>query len=258
MVPLNALAAPKAELWPYWQESNESSLETISHKKWKSILDAYLSIESSDGVNRFNYDAVSDSDRALLESYLAELQKIDPRNYNRNEQFAYWVNLYNALTVEIILKHYPVSSIKQIRYWSSLFGPWSKKVAKVAGEKISLNDIEHRILRPIWQDPRIHFVVNCASIGCPNLLPEPLNSQSLETQLDLAAKDFLTNPRAVRVEGQELILSSIFEWYAEDFGSDEEEVVLYIKTLLNSHATLKTGSPNKIRYEYNWSLNDQN
>ena len=101
LAPITTFAAPKSELWSYWQQSKESSRATISHQKWKSILTKYLSVNSVDGVNRFDYAAVSDSDKLLLESYLSDLQNIDPRNHNRSEQFAYWINFRTACTSHV-------------------------------------------------------------------------------------------------------------------------------------------------------------
>lgn len=255
LMPINASAAPKAELWPFWEKSNQSSLETISHNKWQKVLDGYLEVNSADGIHRFNYAAVSSADKALLESYLTDLQKIDPREYSRPEQFAYWVNLYNALTIDLVLEHYPVPSIKKIRYWSSLFGPWNKKTAKIVGKSLSLNDIEHRILRPIWKDPRIHFVVNCASLGCPNLLPKAISAKDLEGQLKMAKEHFLRHPRAIRIEGELLILSSLFDWYSADFGGSQAKVIAYVESYLDGQPSKPLDPSMKIKYEYDWALN---
>ena len=111
----------------------------------------------------------------------------------RDEQCAYWINLYNALTLEVVLDHYPVDSIRDIDISPGLFsqGPWGKKLITVEGEQVSLNDIEHRILRPIWRDPRIHYAINCASLGCPNLQPRPFTGRTLDHALDLAAMRFV-------------------------------------------------------------------
>ena len=130
-----------------------------------------------DGIARIGYGAVSDEDRKSLDAYIAALagHPGSRRALNRAEQQAYWINLYNALTVQVILDHYPVESIRDIDISPGLFadGPWGKKLVTIEGEAVSLDDIEHRILRPIWKDPRIHYAVNCASIGCPNLQAGP-------------------------------------------------------------------------------------
>ncbi len=164
-----AVAAPKAELQPYWDRSDAANPAAIDHSPWQGLLDAYLDTRHPSGVHRFAYAAVRSADRAVLRAYLAALQALDPRRYSRPEQEAYWINLYNALTVDLVLAHYPVKSIREIGGGWLLRGPWDDAIAKVAGRALSLNDIEHGVLRPIWRDPRIHYAVNCASIGCPNL-----------------------------------------------------------------------------------------
>lgn len=100
-----------------------------------------------------------------LKRYIQQMASLDPRDYKKQEQFAYWVNLYNALTVQLVLDNYPTSSIKKLGKGFFSFGPWDDDIIRVAGKKLTLNDIEHRILRPIWRDKRIHYVVNCASLG---------------------------------------------------------------------------------------------
>lgn len=127
----------------------------------------------------FRYAEVTKEDKTLLNDYLDQLSKLDPREFNRQEQYAYWVNLYNALTVKLILDNYPVASITKLGGLFS-FGPWDEKVFTVAGQTLTLNDIEHRILRPIWKDPRTHYAVNCASLGCPNLQSQAFTAQNTE------------------------------------------------------------------------------
>ena len=117
----------------------------------------------------FDYAAVTQADRTALKTYLKDLQAVRVTTLPRRAQMPFWINLYNALTVEVILDNYPVKSIRDIK--SGLFssGPWSTELVRVEGHDLSLDDIEHEILRPIWKDKRIHYAVNCASIGCPNL-----------------------------------------------------------------------------------------
>ena len=133
-------------------------------------------------MNRLRYGDVTKTDKGALDGYIARLEKLPISAHGRNAQKAYWINLYNALTVKVVLDHFPVKSIKDISLSSGLFGglfgggPWEAKLATVEGEKVSLDDIEHRILRPIWRDNRVHYAVNCASIGCPNLQAEPFTA----------------------------------------------------------------------------------
>lgn len=210
------------------------------------------------GVNRVPYDEVSGADVAELDAYVSDLQDVSVSELDRDEQFAYWVNLYNAYTVKLVLDHYPVDSIRDIDL-SGLFtrGPWDKGLIEVEGETLSLNDIEHRILRPIWKDPRIHYVVNCASIGCPNLLPEPLTADSLEAQLDRAARGYVNHDRGAEVDGRTLYLSSIYDWYEEDFDGNVDGVVDHLLQYAEPRrAADLRGHDGRVRYRYDWTLNE--
>lgn len=242
-----ALAAPKADLWPLWQASNPSSTAKVDHAIWQGLLNDYLLVAPKQ--TRFRYAAVSPQDKAALARYLDQLAALDPRRYNRNEQFSYWVNLYNALTVKVILDNYPVSSITKLGGLFS-FGPWDEKLITISGQKLSLNDIEHRILRPIWQDARIHYVVNCASLGCPDLLPEVMQADKLNEQLDQAAERFINSDKGVDVRGQSVRLSSIYDWYQSDFGT-LAELQTHLNTYLSRPVTLTSPS-----YDYDWRLNE--
>ncbi len=143
----NSFSAPKSELWSYWNVSNENSTQVIDHSAWQNILDHNLVTEGENHL--FRYASISDKDKQTLNQYLQSLAKLDPRQLNRQEQFAYWVNLYNALTVKLIIDNYPIESITKLGGLFS-FGPWNEKVRSINTVPLTLNDIEHRILRPIW------------------------------------------------------------------------------------------------------------
>jgi len=249
-------AAPESKLIEYWNVSNEQNRRILSHDTWQEILDAYLVPNAKDGVNLFDYAAVSKADKKKLADYIARLESLDPRSLEKREQFSYWVNLYNALTVKVVLDEYPVDSIKEIRSFSSLFGPWDKNYLKIADKKLSLNDIEHGILRPIWEDPRIHFVVNCASIGCPNLEAKAFTSDNSKVLMEKAASEFINNKRGVDVTLNRVVLSSIFDWYSGDFGEDESEVLEYIAEYYRGPNSKLLESIEKIEYQYDWQLNE--
>ena len=134
---------------------------------------------------------------------------------------AYWINLYNALTVKVVLDAYPVDSIRDIHEGvSRLPAPWGDVHTNVAGQDLTLDQIEHGILRPIWRDERIHYAVNCAAYGCPHLLETAFTAANTESLLDAGARDYVNNPRGVDVVDDDfIVISSIYEWYAEDFGT---------------------------------------
>ena len=260
-----ALAAPKSELWDFWDQvgSAEITPETIDHSAWQSFLNEYLVTDDPENINLVRYQAISAQGAKgvkLLNQYIASLEAVDPRLLSKDEQFAYWVNLYNAATVRVIANAYPVKSITKTGEGFFSFGPWDDAVAKIAGKEVTLNDIEHRILRPIWQDSRIHFVVNCASIGCPNLHQTALTAANHQVILDQARSDFINHPRAVSVKDDQLVLSSIFDWYAEDFGDSQTAVLKYIKKYLIEDRSKSVqrviAQPTvNVSYDYDWNLN---
>lgn len=247
LVSASGWAAPKADLWPYWQQSNEANTTTIDHSLWQRTLDTYLISQPRQTL--FRYHAVSDSDKYDLDRYIRKLAATDPRRYRRDEQFAYWVNLYNALTVQLILDNYPVKSITKLGGLFS-FGPWNEKLITINGKALSLNDIEHRILRPVWQDPRIHYAVNCASLGCPDLQPQAFSANNSEDLLEQAASRFINSAKGVSVTGNKVRLSSIYDWYSVDFGSTSK-----LQSHLNRYRKHKV-ELNNVSYDYNWALNE--
>lgn len=245
-----ASAAPKADLWPYWNVSNEENRAVLSHHKWQTILDLYLVHQGE--YSLFKYAHVTEAHKETLDIYLSELSSIDPRQLNKKEQYAYWVNLYNALTVQLILDNYPVSSITKVGSWFGL-GPWDNEITTITGKELTLNDIEHRILRPIWGDPRTHYAVNCASLGCPNLQPQAFTSENSENQLEKAAHQFINSNKGVSFNAKgQLTLSSIYDWFAEDFGSQ--------KQLFRHLAQYRSGLESyqgDVKYQYDWKLNEK-
>ncbi len=254
-------AAPKADLWERWEAHDPGSSITVDHRTWDAILQKYLVTSHPSGINLFRYGAVTALDRTALEMYLDELQDTKVSALNRPEQMAYWINLYNALTVRTILQRYPVDSIRAIDISPGLFsrGPWDAKLLRIEGEKISLNDIEHRILRPIWKDPRVHYAVNCAALGCPDLQNRAYVPETMERILDAAAGQFINHPRGVSLDGRgRLTLSSIYRWFGTDFGEDLDEILRHIRqyALDELKEKIPANGTIKVRYRYDWSLND--
>ncbi len=252
---VNVHAAPTSELIDFWDESDEENTNTIDHSKWQTVLDTYLVSNHPSGINRFNYKAVSKADKSALESYISDLKNTDPREYNLAEQKAYWINLYNALTVNLILDNYPVKSITKLGGFFS-FGPWDKEIITIEGETLTLNNIEHGILRPIWKDNRIHYAVNCASMGCPNLSATAFTAENTEALLDQSAKDYVNHTRGVKIEGDKMQVSSIYEWYKVDFGGTDASLIEHLKLYAEPQLQEKLNSfSGKITDSYDWSLN---
>ncbi len=164
-----AHGAQKAELWARWQKHDPGSAQKIDHSAWDGFLKKFVVVSDPSGINRVRYQAVAAVDFKSLQDYLRSMQAVAISNYNRNEQKAFWINVYNALTIDVVLSRFPVVSIRTINISPELLaqGPWGAKLFIVEGEKLSLDDIEHRILRPIWKDNRVHYAVNAAGLGFP-------------------------------------------------------------------------------------------
>ena len=257
-VSIERLFAPKAELWPRWQAHDPSSAETVDHAVWQRILGTYLA-PGADRVNRLRYASLGPADRQALDGYIARLAATPVSALHRPEQLAYWINLYNALTVQVVLDHYPVASIRDIAISPGLFaiGPWDKALIEVEGAALTLNDIEHRILRPIWGDPRIHYAVNCSAIGWPALQASAFTGAGAEARLEAAARAYVNHPRGARVENGELTVSSIYAWFREDFGGTEAGVIAHLKRYAGPELAKALDTVTDIAdYEYDWALND--
>ena len=258
LVSTAAHAAPKSELWSRWQANNPQNNMRVDHADWAHFLDKYLIIGQAGTANLIRYAEVSVEDKKSLEQYLNNLSNVPTSKLNRTEQKAFWINLYNALTVQAILANYPVESIRDISSGWFSSGPWDLKLISIEGVDVSLNDIEHRILRPIWNDNRVHYAVNCASLGCPNLQSVPFSAENIDQLLDRAARDFINSPRGVDIKGNRLYLSSIYDWFQVDFGSSEEDAIKHIqryaKNSLAENLKVITGT---ISYQYDWNLNQE-
>jgi hypothetical protein len=253
---IERLFAPKAELWPRWETHDPTNKRQLDHAAWGSFLEKYTHLDG-DGVVRVAYELVTDSDRTLLNNYLVNLADTAISGYSRAEQFAYWVNLYNAQTIALILEHYPVKSIRDIDISPGLIsdGPWGKKTIEIEGEPVSLNDIEHRILRPIWRDPRIHYAVNCASIGCPNLQRVAYTAGNTEHLLNSSARAYINHPRGVRVNDGVITASKIYSWFISDFDIDGG-VIAHLQHYASPELQASLASIERIqKYEYDWRLN---
>ncbi|MBI1208494.1 MAG: DUF547 domain-containing protein [Azospirillum sp.] len=251
-----AAAAPRAELWPRWTAQDPASRLTVDHTPWQRLLASYL-ITGGDGINRFAYRRVTPADRAALAAWLGQMARVAVARLSRSQQFAFWVNLYNALTVKLVLDHYPVRSIRDIDISPGWFavGPWGAQLATVDGEALSLDDIEHRILRPIWSDPRIHYAVNCASLGCPNLAAEVYDGATLERQLDRGAHDYVNHPRGAALTDGGLVVSSLYRWYRDDFGGDDGVIAHLRRWASPAFGQRLAGIAEIADHHYDWSLN---
>ncbi len=254
-----AIAGPAADLWEHWSGHDPQSRKTVDHGRWQDFLTRYV-MPSRDGINRVAYGAVRPGDRDALKAYLGDMAMVKPTMLARDEQFAYWVNLYNALTVDVILDHYPVDSIRDIDISPGLFanGPWGRELLEVEGRAVTLDDIEHRILRPVWQEPRIHYAVNCAALGCPNLSTTAFTAANTESLLAEGAAAYVNHDRGHRIQNGLLRVSSIYNWFEEDFGGSDAGVIAHLKQHARAPRREALASKTKVAsHFYDWSLNDK-
>ncbi|MGB1799536.1 MAG: DUF547 domain-containing protein [Gammaproteobacteria bacterium] len=256
LLPSVSVAAPESEAIEFWSPSNENSTIVVDHTAWQNLLDTYLDGKHPSGINRFNYAKVNKKDLKALGNYIKQLQKINPHDLNRAEQMAYWINLYNALTVELIVKNHPVKSITKLGEGFFAFGPWDDVVTNVQGQELTLNDIEHGILRPFFKDERIHYAVNCASMGCPNLAATAYTASNTEQLLEEGAKQYVNHDRGVSFEKGELKVSSIYHWYKVDFGGNDQSLIKHLIRYAEPDLAKKLSAyQGDIDHDYDWALN---
>lgn len=240
------------------QTDNAAAKITHANRIWARLLETYA-VSCDDGINRVRYAAWRESDREALDNYIRDLTAMKPADLRASTEKAFWINLYNALTIRVVLDHYPVESIRDIDISPGLFadGPWGAELITIDGRDLSLDDIEHGILREKWSGPRIHYAVNCASLGCPNLARFPYRGDRLDAQLNAQARAYINHPRGVSIEQNGLVLSNIFDWYAEDFGDSEAELIAHLRSYAGAPLRAKLdASPEIADYRYDWALND--
>lgn len=238
-----------------WKKHDPKSKIVVDHKAWDSFLSKYTR-KNAQGINLVAYGGVSSEDKKSLQNYLNKLQATDVTKLNRNEQYAFWLNLYNASIVNVVLNNDRVSSVLKIKSNPLDFkGPFNDAVATVHGKTLSPDTIESGIVRPIWNVPNLHYGFNCAAISCPNLQPQAFTGKTVNKQLDAAARSFINDPRGVRTSNGKVIASKIYFWYSEDFGG-EKGVLSHIRQYANQDLAAKLKGKTKINaYEYDWMLN---
>lgn len=252
-----AYASFHKNMWPKWGVHNPLSQETIAHNEWQNFLKQCV-VTNKEDINLIDYPHLTKANLDMLKQYIKRMSTINIHNYNRNEQLAYWLNLYNALTIQIVADYYPIDCIDDVNISPGLFsiGPWGAQVVTVAGTPLSLDDIQNRIIRPIWNDPRTHYALNDATIGAANLRKEAFQGTAIEEQLNQAAEEYINSLRGVQVIEGKLIVSKIYDWYIDDFGGNEQALIkhllVYAKEPLRNHLQVVSSVNTHI---YNWHIN---
>lgn len=219
------------------------STPTINHSAWNKLLQAHVNDKGE--VNYKNFA----SDRKAVQAYINYLSKINPAKYSKKEQLAYWVNAYNVLTVDLIIRNYPLKSIMNLAGGKV----WDQKLPyKFNGESLSLSEIENEKLLKQLFDARIHFVINCASVSCPKLLNKAFTAANIDALMESTTKGYINDPSQNKISDSKASLSMIFNWYKSDFIKASGSVEKFI----NKYSATKINSNNKIEYlDYNWNLN---
>jgi hypothetical protein len=223
-----------------------SAHSQVAHAKWDALLKTHVSKSGTVNYKGFK------TDQAKLTAYLLDLESNAPSAaWSKNETMAYWINAYNAYTVQLMVKNYPLKSIMDLKYNGK--SAWDYKWIKIGTETLSLNDIEHVKLRKKYKDARIHFAVNCASFSCPVLLNSAYIATKLEAQLEAQAILFINDPKRNQISASSAKVSQLFEWYQDDFTTGGKTVIDY----LNKYSKTKIKAGTNISYlSYNWNLNE--
>ncbi|WP_435578934.1 DUF547 domain-containing protein [Gilvibacter sp.] len=221
--------------------SNTSS-EMLDHSNWTTLLQKHV-----DEAGFVNYKGFQE-DKKDLDAYCSYLSSFQPdETWSVQEQLAYYINLYNAYTIKLILENYPTASIKD------LDGPWTKAFVPVGNKNLSLGGIENSLLRKM-NEPRIHFAINCASFSCPKLLNEAFTANDIDAQLNLVTRDFINSERNEISENQAKV-SQLFNWYAKDYLANGTPSV---KEFINRYSDVQIAPETTLEFlEYDWSLNEQ-
>ncbi len=224
--------------------------DTVSHEAWTKLLRAHVKDDGMVDYQGFKKDVEP------LNAYLETLSKNPPTsNWSAQTKMAYWINVYNAFTVKLIVDNYPVESIRDLHpkpYIPGIRTVWHNKFFKIGGQEMSLDEVEHSILRKQFDEPRIHFAINCASYSCPPLRREAYVADRLDAQLTEQAKRFLADRRYNEITRTSVEASSIFNWFNKDFTKDRSLV-----EYLNQYAPVQIQPDAKVKYKkYDWRLND--
>jgi hypothetical protein len=226
-----------------------STAKPITHDQWDALLQKHVDEAGWVNYNGFIKDSIA------LDKYLDLLSAHHPnKSWSRNQRMAYWINAYNAFTVDLIAKHYPVESIKDIKKGIPFVNTvWDIKFIEIEDRTYDLNNIEHGILRPKFSDPRIHFAVNCASVSCPKLSNRAYEAERLNEQLDSAAVSFLHDTSRNNLHTRPIKLSKIFSWFSGDFKKEEKNIIKYV----NRYVADKIPENAEVDHlDYDWRLNE--
>lgn len=253
----NATASAKEPLGRAWPAGQYISMDDVDHAVYDQLLQTYV---NGDGMVNYAAWCGSDTDRKSLQNYLVRLSQASPAvKASRAGQLAFWINAYNATTIEGILQVYPTSSIRNHTAKVAGYNLWKDLPLLVGGKPHSLDAMEHQILRKMGE-PRIHFAIVCASVGCPRLMNEAYTPDRIEEQLALNTRDFFSRSQNFQVDQSGVMhVSSILDWFGEDFGPTQQAQFTALQQYLPEDAQRMAVNPRTrlVFQDYDWSLNEQ-
>lgn len=256
LVGLGSLAAaqtvtPVAALTDFRPKGQAS----IDHSAFDALLQAYVKPDAQ-AYNRVDYHGLK-ARHGALKAYLVALESVDPVSLSRNEAYAYWINLYNAKTLDVVIEAFPVSSIRKINL-GGLFlfgvGPWKAKLLTVNGAALSLDDVEHEIVRPVFKDEMTHYGLNCAAYTCPNLATRAYTGTNVTALLRQNGEDYVNHPRGVSISNGRITASKVYSWYAGDFGG-KGKLKDHWAALAAPDKAGRIAAASISGYQYDWTLN---
>ena len=243
---------------PFWNDYDPSSNLFVDHTSWGYLLNKHVQLKT-DGTTVIAYANFSQPDRQALENYIQSLASFPIEKLNRKEQYAFWLNLYNALVVRLVLENYLILSIADIKSNDNLLkkGPFNQKLISIKGWPLSLSFIRKKILSSLFLDPRFHYGLCDAAVGSPRLQRHPYTGDKVDRMLDEAALEYINHSRTLRFkEGNVLVLSALYEMYPQQFGHTTAEILQHIRHYAMDHVKKKLSSVAQVTFDFNWSLND--
>ena len=265
LIAVLSLCLPALSLAPAAQESPPTSVLPVAvfdHQTWTEVLATHVRGDA------FDYKALK-KDTSKLDAYLRSLEAVKPEEFAkwpRNERFAFWIDAYNAYTVKRVVDGYPIASIKdlgdeKVSVWDREFVPLGALAPDLKKSKLTLNDIENKILRPVFKDARVHAAINCASEGCPPIQSAAFTGEKLDDQLDRAVRGWLSDPKRNRFDSKrnEIEVSQVFEWFQDDFVRDAKSVQAWIAKYAPAGQEWIAGAKElRVRHlDYSWVLNEK-
>lgn len=245
-------AQPASSITEHWRAHNADSRATIDHSAFTAFLQKYV-VERDDAPNLVRYGAVTAADRQALQAYIRALTAVPLSRYNRSEQLAYWLNLYNAALLNLVLQHYPIASVRDINQ------PWDTPVVKIDGVALTLAQIRTDILWPIWREPMACYGLSWAALGGPELRASAYRGSAVYAQLRAAAKAFVRSPQGFAIKNDRLYLSRFFTFNKNAFGRSSAALISQLREHVPPASSARLDIFDRIAgFRFNWQLNAAN